>query len=394
MRKPHNFGPTLRYAPLQGILWANVAAVSGYLNPYLRDRGLSVTEIGLLIALTSAGGALMQPVTGALADRPGKPTLKQIMLGIIGIFAVLAAGTILLHSAGGMALAVVYCLSMLTWQLLTPLINAAGLAGDPARGPNFPVARGIGSITYAVVFFAMGQVITGRTWLVPAVMPVLTVPMLFAVLRYPMPESRGGQRSEGRAGWLFLVRYPRYCMVLLGSFGALLGHGVINHFAIQIVNAHGGAEPGMGIAMALACLMELPVMFGFAFLRKRFTALQMLIVSTVAFLLKVVLTWVTATMTGFYLAQVLQMPAFALYAVSSVLFISQEMGPGDAVKGQTWCSMATAAASILGSAVGGWLFDTHGLDALMRFAAIASALGAIAMAAAARVPQRRGEAAK
>ena len=383
---------TVRYAALQGILWANVAAISGYLNPYLQDRGLSVTEIGLLIALSSAGGALLQPVTGALADRPGKPTLKQIMLAILGVFAVLCAGVALLHRAGGMALGVMLCLSLLTWQLLTPLVNAAGLSNPLLEGRlNYPVARGVGSITYAIVFFTLGQVITGRTWLIPAAMPVLLLLMLAAVLRNPMTESRGAQaRGEGSA-FLFLLRYPRYCVVLLGSFGALIGHGVVNHFAIQIVNAHGGAEPDMGAAIALACLMELPVMFGFTLLRKRFTAMQMLVASTIAFLLKVVVTWVTATMTGFYLAQLFQMPGFALYAVSSVLFISQEMEPGDQVKGQTWCAMATAAATILGSAVGGWLFDSRGLDALMRFAAITSAVGALAMAAAVKVPHRRGE---
>ena len=378
-----NLSPTLRYAVMQGLLWANVAAISGYLNPYLRDRGIPVTVIGLLIALSSVGGALLQPLTGQLADRPGKPTLKQIMLGILGIFAVFASVTAALHRGGGLPLAIACCLSMLTWQLLTPLVNAAALVDSPtAEKPNFPVARGIGSITYAAVFFSMGQLIHGRTWLVPLSMLVLMVPMILTVLRYPLPESRGRQTVRQEKGGFFLMRYPRYCMILLGCLGVLIGHSVISHFAIQIVEAHGGQEPQMGAAMALACLMELPVMFGFGVLRKRFTALQMLAASSVFYVLKCIVTWVTTTMTGFYLVQLFQMPAFALQAVSAVLFISQEMAPEDAVKGQTWFSMATAAATILGSAVGGWLFDTYGMDALMRFATIASACGMAATFAA------------
>ena len=41
------------------------------------------------------------------------------------------------------------------------------------------------------------------------------------------------------------------------------------------------------------------------------TALQMLAVSSVFYVLKCIVTWVTTTMTGFYLVQLFQMPAFA-----------------------------------------------------------------------------------
>lgn len=390
MNKPRISGATLPYAKLQGLLWANVAAISGYLNPYLKDRGLTVSQIGILIAISAIGGAMMQPLTGRLADRRGKPTLKQLMLAILGIFAIFAAATAILHTAGGMALAVVYCLALLTWQLLVPLVNAAGLTDGPEENqPNYPVSRGIGSLTYAAVFFAMGQLIVGRFWLIPAVMLALMALMVAAVLRCPMPDQRERPAGVQGGGGLFLLRYPRYCMMLLGSIVVLIGHGVINHFAIQIVNSHGGAEPQMGGAMALACLMELPVMFGFGFLRKRFTALQMLCVSAVFFTLKCVVTWVTTTMTGFYLAQLFQMPAFALYAVSSVLFVSQEMEPDDAVKGQTWLSLGQSAATILASFFGGQLVERQGVDALMRYAVITSAVGAMVMLLAEFVPRRR-----
>ena len=368
-------------------MWAGVASVMGYINPYLLDRGLTATDVGVLLALSGIGSALIQPLTGGLADRKGKPTLRTIMLAVLGIFALIAAAAAFLHSLGGMALGVVLAVATMVWGLLTPLTHAVGSAGEREGLLRYDIARGIGSVGYAAAFFAMGQFIEGRSWLVPAAMFFWAALMLVGLLTYPVPESTGGEETDRGLGLDFLRRYPRFRTLLLGELGVLLGHSVISHFALQIVQAHGGGEPQMGIALALACMTELPVMFGYGLLRKRFRAGTLLIVGAVFFTLKCALTWATGTMTGFYLVQLTQMPAWGITAMAHVQFIGEEMDPGDRVKGQTFFSMVQAAGSVIGSLIGGWLIDHAGMDALMGFATGASLLGMTAVIWAMRLPR-------
>ena len=74
------------------------------------------------------------------------------------------------------------------------------------------------------------------------------------------------------------VQLPTWLKIWLGGvFGALLvglvlifiSHAVLNSFTYQIVLDRGGDSQSMGTAMALASLIELPVMFLFGWMMQK-----------------------------------------------------------------------------------------------------------------------------
>ena len=60
---------TPQYAVIQFFFWVCFAGIVAFSSVYLLDRGLTNTEIGLMIAVSGALAALLQPLMGAVMDR-------------------------------------------------------------------------------------------------------------------------------------------------------------------------------------------------------------------------------------------------------------------------------------------------------------------------------------
>jgi PPP family 3-phenylpropionic acid transporter len=138
-------------------------------------------------------------------------------------------------------------------------------------------------------------------------------------------------------------------------------HVLINTYTFQIVEHAGGSATQMGIATALAGLLEFPAMALFPLMLARLgRASTILKLSGVAVALKTLLTLVATDMTGVYLAQSLQFFAFALFVPASVYYVNNVIADVDKVKGQALMTMAVGVSNMVGNSVGGLLLDLPG----------------------------------
>ncbi len=374
----------LRYSGIQCLYWVNYAIVSGNASVYLRSQGLPDTVIGAVIAVAGLGSALMQPRAAAMAQRDRTHGLHRVALSLLAVFCLSAAGVMLLFGRSPAATAVAWCLCVLMIQSLLPLINSLAVTtGVPFGGP-----RAAGSVGYAVIILAMGQAVPRiGTYILPGSMLIVFLIEMILILYYPHPEPLPvpSQQEDWKAsGGPFLRRHPELALLAAGSVGLYMSHAVVNTFAIQIVNAKGGGEAEMGIGSAIAALVELPVMFGFFRINRRFSTRSLMAVSGVFFTLKSLFTLLSPSITAYYLTQLLQMPAFALSAVASVQYITETIPPEDTVKGQSWYTMSITVGTVIGAQLGGLICNLWGADAMMTVTTILAALGSAVVIAAMR----------
>ncbi|MBE5807986.1 MAG: MFS transporter [Clostridiales bacterium] len=379
---------TGRYSLIQGFYWMNYSVLSGFVSVYMLDHGLNNAQIGAMIAVAGAAAALLQPVTAAYADRRDAPPLTRILGALLAVFLVFAAALNLLYHRSALMVVPVYCACLMLLQVMTPLVHSVGMEtlnrGDALR---FSFARGMGSLLYAVVTYLMGWLLprTG-TRLIPAAMFALYAALLALVCTYPLRPRPQDYASSARKGdgARFLARYPSYRWVLVGVAGLFLSHGIFNSFCYQIVLSKGGGEQEMGTALALACVFELPVMFGFDRLKRYFSPRTMMGVTGIFFFLKAVGTYISPNIPLFYVTQVFQICAWGLIAVCSVEYVNQEMRPEDVVKGQAWFTTMNTLGVILGSLLGGVLLDNFGVPGMIALSIAASAAGAVVLILALR----------
>ena len=372
----------LRYSAIQCLFWVNFAIVSGNASVYLKSQNLSDTAIGAVIAAAGLGSAFLSPRMAEWAQRDRERGLHRVSMVLLSVFSASAAAVMLLFGRSPAGTAFAWGICALMMQCMLPLVNSfAVTTGVPFGGP-----RAAGSVGYAVVIWVFGRIVplTG-TFILPGSMLIVYLLLMAAILLYPHPDplpapAQAEVRQE-RKGF-FLRRYPELGLLVAGSVGLYLSHMVVNTFAFQIVTAKGGGTEEMGIGSAIAALVELPVMMGFARINRRFSARTLLWVSGVFFTLKSLFTLLSPNLPLYYLTQVLQMGAFALATVASVQYIAETIPPEDAVKGQSWYIMATTIGNVIGAQAGGFFRDQWGVDAMLVFATVLSGLGAAIVFAA------------
>lgn len=369
---------TLGYALIQSFFWVCYAAVMGFVSMYLLQAGFDNSQVGLMIAAAGLLSALLQPVVAAYADRPGSMSLGAL-IRLSGL-ATLACALGLIFIRGNKALTgLLYGLSMVLLQLTTPLVNALGIATvNSGEKMNFGVARGFGSLGYAAAAYLIGLLAQRfGAVTVPICMAAGFAFMVLSVTGYgPVKRENAPAAERGKKGG-FLRRYPRYAAVLAGLVLIFVSHVVLNSFIYQIVEFKGGGSQEMGVAMALASLIELPIMFLFGWMLKKARCHVWFRLAGVFFFLKCLGTLLCGDIPGFYAVQLFQMFGWALMTVSSVFYINAIMAPEDSVKGQACFTMSMTLGNVVGAIAAGRILDAFGVQAMLAFGTASALAGAV-----------------
>lgn len=272
--------------------------------------------------------------------------------------------------------------------ILQPFINSLTFAFEKhGIQINFGLARGIGSVAYAVMSLILGNVVAiFSPELLPFFYVGLSLCALMFVYTFYLPGGKDeiiheekqeaqDQLSMGQ----FIKKYKTFMFLLVATVFLFFDHSVINNFFIQVVNHIGGNSADMGNAIFLAALLELPTMALFTKFQKKIGCRRMMIISAIFFSVKHVLTYFAVNMFMIYIAQVMQMLAYAVFIPASVYYVSQLVDAHDMNKGQALVTGAMTLASVFASLAGGVLLDALGVSKVLMIGAIVSIIGTVFM---------------
>lgn len=372
---------TLQYAVLQGSYWAGFCAVYAYASVLLLDKGFTSSEIGIIIAIGNILGVILQPTISGIADRS-----KRIKVHHLGIALTLCA--IALYTMLGftknilLAIAALFCLTDALYQAVQPLVNSVSVYYINNKvDVNFGIARATGSVSYALVSTMVGHlvelygtgsiIITGIILLSILVLTLLCMPLL------AHEEAQSEHKVKAKFGLLaFIKQYPRFIMTLLGITLIFTFHNMTNNYMIHIASMLGGTSSNMGTALSISAVCELPTMLIFAKLIKKFDCRKLMSIALVIFAIKAVSYVFLGSITGLYLAQVLQMGGYALYLPASIYYVNSEMREQDLFKGQALMVSTSTFGGVGGSLLGGYLVDYAGTKPMIVAGAILASIGA------------------
>ena len=136
---------------------------------------------------------------------------------------------------------------------------------------NFGLARGMGSVAYAVICYVLG-IITVKAGVlsIPASVidssPSCTLGCLIVfpfVKTQKAAQASKSDRKNLANPLLFFRKYRRFSLVLVGCIFIYLSHVLLNNFNFQIAQGKGGGSAEMGTASAIAAMCELPTLVSF-----------------------------------------------------------------------------------------------------------------------------------
>lgn len=376
----------LKYT-IQNILF-QLAACPLFMNtPFLLGRGLSASAIGVTAAVGNLLSIAIQPTVGSMADRKDGPDLHKILLVLSTVATVSCGLSYFIVGAIPSALFVVAILTM--EQNVMSLLNGVSVFYEN-RGAsmNYGLARGLGSASFAVMSSLLGFAIDGFGSDVIALLGcVLSVFSTASVLLLPTPKSvqpinAGSSLAADEGGsddsyGTFLKNNPSLLLLIVGVALMFIFGNAVFAYAIQIVEGVGGSNSDMGLMIGLQAIVEVPAMFGYLALERRFGTKPLLAVVLVAYVARAVLFVFAGNVPMLYVGYAMQILTFGLYMPASVSFGNKYFAERDKNKALGLLAMANPLGSTIGSILNGILVDSFGVKVMLIAAAIFAAIGCV-----------------
>ncbi len=374
----------LKYALINCFYFFLVCGTAGFANNYLQYKGLDTSVIGILLTLVNIIALIGQTTMAPIVDKSKKWNEKKYILFTLAIAIVCYALMMFIpgESAFMMVLAVV---GFACASIGIPYLNSIAFIYEKVGFKiNYGLGRGVGSAAYAIAALIIGQLINFKDasilpiWLL--IMAVLDV-IVIATLQVPEDEVETKEvKEESKVSYTaFFKKYSNIMLVVLALILLFFTHMLINNYMINIVEAIGGDAGSQGTATFIQALVELPPMFAFVYLLKKFRIDTLMIVAAISWAIKDILILVAPNMTVYYFAMILQMFSYAIVVPASVYFADQYIDSGDRNQGQTIMGAAGTIGGLLASFIGGILLSVLSVRATLYVGMAVAVLGAILM---------------
>lgn len=375
---------TLKYSLQHFIYWSATCGIVSFAATYLLSQGFTAAAAGRILFMANFCSFLLQPLVAGKADRSEKNLIPAIMLTLIGI-TMFCFVCIRFLPVPSWLFPVLYVVGMTSLDMEVPLLNAENVYyTDRGWTINYGLARAVGSAAYAVLSLSLGYIIEyfGADW-----MPVIAVAFTagFAVVTLCMPKDnsaslRSRERGETVSLPVFFRKYKWYCVSLLGILLLALFHVMVENYLIEILNRLGGDSSGVGIALCVATVIEVPGLIYFAKFWKKAGTYKVVLIAGLSYCLKGVFFLLARSVTAIYLAQLLQLTTYTLISPVQMYYAKECTSEADMVKGQSVITASFALGCALGNLFGGQLITTFGVPVMLAVSIGVAAFGTASLA--------------
>lgn len=361
----------MRRLPLAYIVYfAAVGAAFPYLPVFYHDLGLNLDAIGAISAIQAATQLITAPIWGGLADRFPR---SRATLPAAALFA--SVGAAILVTASNLLGAIVGGSILFAGLAGTgPVLDARSLEILGANRERYGQVRAWGSVSFVVVATLVGILLDrfGARSIFAIYLPAL---LLTALVTATLPRRGSGRSSSILRGAGELFRAPGIPLFLGGVFLVWTSLSAVNAFySIQVTQLGGGASL-VGLSWAVGAVVEVPIMFGFGRLARRFGTQRLLIFGTSMFVVRSLVAALAQDPVALVAISLVEGLSFSTFFVGGVTYIAGLAPVGLAGTAQGMFAAAAGLATIVGSGLGGVIAGWLGIPGLFGVAA-AGHLGA------------------
>lgn len=371
----------LKYAFSQIFYYSALSSMLGFAAVLLLSRGFSNSHIGIILAVSNVIAAVLQPSIAVEFDKSSNDKIRKA-LNLMIVVSIVLSLIIYFINFSKLILGILFTAILCLIITLMPFMNSmAFMYEEYGYKVNFGLARGLGSVGYAITSMVLGFVLNVANPSILLLVNVLFSVLLYWVIKvYTVNEDSkviSVKKEEIKQLTMieFVRKYKLFVIFLVGATGAFFAHTFINNFFIQVVNNVNGTSSDMGNAIFIAAMIELPIMMLFEKINKKFSCTFLMKVSMFFFFIKHFLTYLATNVMMIYIAQVIQMLAYALFIPASVYYVNAYINENDRVKGQSLITLCTTVGGTFASLLGGILIDKVGVSYSLLVSAIISLVG-------------------
>lgn len=334
-------------------------SLSPLLPVYLRETGLSGSQIGIVMSISPVIMILIQPMWGLITDYTQRP--RQVLT--YTIFATGLFGYVF-SLADGYWLFILFAALLAFFQsAIVPISDSITLNYVQQTRRDYGSFRLWGAIGFALSVLIIGRV-AESLGLIVIFYFFAAVMIISGIFSWRMPEEAQQLESSMIDGFGRLIRIPQFVLFLLSTF-LIFGPIYTNNFYFGIyIQDLGGTLTGVGIAFLLAAGSEAPFMKFASRIIHRMGVLPVLLLA--------------ATAAGFrWILYFLEPPLFLVYATTFIqglsigLYIPAALDYVKDIAPKEVRTTAVGLYSAMGNGVGTWFTTFIGGFIMERFSVAA-----------------------
>jgi PPP family 3-phenylpropionic acid transporter len=367
--------------------------ISSFCSAYLLDMGYDNAEIGIILAVASVVSVFLQPVLANLSDMSKRLDAISVA-GISTVIMMVMQVGLFIIKGKSIALWVIYVLLM-AWELaLQPLFNSlARRLSESGFKINFGICRAGGSLAYAIFTSIIGTfvekygtVILPRTGLAILALLLGMILLCSRTLKRAMEQKADAVAASGEtvepekyeeiSMSMFVKRNKLFIVLNVFIMILFFQNTITNNFMYQIVTGVGGTSEDMGRIFGVMAALEIPGLFFFNNIHKKFSCSTLLKFAAAAFVGKVLTLYLANSVFMVYAAHFFQLFSFSIFLAGIVQFINEIMERGEAVRGQAVYTTAITIGAVFANIVGGIILDVSGPKTMLLVSTILTVIGA------------------
>jgi len=381
------------YAGVFGTYWMYYGIISSFCSAYLLDMGYDNAEIGIILAVASVVSVFLQPVLANLSDMSKRLDAISVA-GISTVIMMVMQVGLFIIKGKSIALWVIYVLLM-AWELaLQPLFNSlARRLSESGFKINFGICRAGGSLAYAIFTSIIGTfvekygtVILPRTGLAILALLLGMILLCSRSLKKAMEQKADAVAASGEtvepekyeeiSMSMFVKRNKLFIVLNVFIMILFFQNTITNNFMYQIVTGVGGTSEDMGRIFGVMAALEIPGLFFFNNIHKKFSCSTLLKFAAAAFVGKVLTLYLANSVFMVYAAHFFQLFSFSIFLAGIVQFINEIMERGEAVRGQAVYTTAITIGGVFANIAGGIILDVSGPKVMLLVSTILTVIGA------------------
>lgn len=373
-----------RLGALYGAYFGFAGIIGPYLPLYFQWRGLTVFEVGVLIALGQAMRVVGPNLWGYLADHAARrtPILRTTAIALLLTFALLLV-------PGGFTYVFVVMLLVNFFQTaqmpIAEALASASMRGRTDAATRYGRLRVWGSTAFVVVVLVAGPLFD-RFGIGISLWLALALAAILVGVSWQVPEGRPVEHPVDDVSVRQRLREPRVRWFLLSAGLMIFAHGALYAYLSIYLAQLGYSKTAIGVFWVLSVLLEIAFFATQGRWFRRFGLYPLLVASfLVAAVRFILIAQLAAVWWVLAFAQILHAMTFAVHHSACVLTI-QRWFPGQAAaRGQAvYISAAWGIGGTLGSLMAAYLWTLAGPRWAFSAGGIAALLGAWAIREARR----------
>ena len=367
---------------IQSAFYVCFAALAGFGTFMMLIRGYSAGLIGILIALANFASIIFNYLISWLQGKHRSINAFRMSVYVSLILLLLYIGNAF-FAEPSLALSLDYLLCIALTFSLVPLIESLNSTLiKNGVDIHFGVARSFGSLSFGISCIVFGYIASGAGWRAIAWLLVIFQVLLILFLALTakhfdqidkIEETPEERETIGFRG--FLGSHRAFFLTCLGYAGLMGCFGLImENFLLPILQSVGGTAVDNGIVQGIKAFIEVPFIFCFHLIERRYALRPIFVVAVASFIVKCVIMFAARSVVPIYASQILQGTSLALLLPAFVSYINRIMKRNEIALAYALQAMCLTAVQMLLNAFGGYVLDLYGVRSLVMLATVLTAL--------------------